>query len=108
VSDRTAIVVAIIGIVVPFFTLIGAAVRWVWVEIRGWLKRNEDRFAAIEAELEECRQREVESRERRMAQLTVIELLWLKVRELDPGAEVLKRAEHLLDKLRQGNRLSGD
>lgn len=100
-SDRAAIITAIIAIVIPLITALGAAVRWVWNKI-------ETRFAAIEDQLEECRQREAESRERRAAQLTVIELLWLKVRELDPGAEVLKRAEQLLDKLKAGNSPKGD
>ena len=94
-TDHTAIITAIIGIVIPLLTLIGAGVRWLWNKV-------EARFTSIEAQLEECRRREIESRERRAAQLTVIELLWLKVRELDPGAEVLKRAEVLLDKLKEG------
>jgi hypothetical protein len=92
-TDHAAIITAIIGIAVPLLTLIGAGVRWLWNKV-------EARFTSIEAQLEECRKREAESRERRAAQLTVIELLWLKVRELDPGAEVLKRAEALLDKLK--------
>lgn len=80
---------------------IGAGVKFIWDKI-------EARFTKIEAELAECRAREVaaiqrdaDSRERRAKQITVIELLWQKVKELDPGAAVLDRAKHLLDELKE-------
>lgn len=82
-------------------TIVGAGGRFVWNKI-------EARFMSIENELQECRRREIESlkreadsRERRTIQITVIELLWMKVKELDPSAHVLDRAKHLLDELKQ-------
>lgn len=82
-------------------TIVGAGARFTWNKI-------EARFTKIEVELNECRkretaslQREADSRVRRAMQITVIELLWLKVKELDPGAVVLERAKHLLDELKR-------
>jgi chromosome condensin MukBEF ATPase and DNA-binding subunit MukB len=75
-------------------TALGAAGKFVWDKI-------ERRFVGIEEQLDECRQRERESHERRAIQLTVIELLWLKIKEFDPTAPVLLRAKHLLDDLRK-------
>lgn len=82
-------------------TIVGAGSRFVWNKI-------EARFTKIESELQECRaresaslQREADSRVRRQMQITVIELLWLKVKELDPGAVVLERAKHILDELKR-------
>lgn len=80
---------------------IGGGVKFIWAKI-------EARFTKIEAELIECRKREVaaaardaDNRERRAKQLTVIELLWQKVKDMDPTAAVLDRAKHLLDELRE-------
>lgn len=81
--------------------MLGGGVKFLWVKI-------EARFSKIETELEDCRRRErealvreAESRERRAIQITVIELLWLKVKEIDPAAHVLDRAKHLLDELKE-------
>lgn len=83
----------------------GGAIRFVWnkIEKRAVAQEtaNELRFIRIERDLAECRKREVESQERRAIQLTVIELLWAKVKEFDPSAHVLDRAKHLLDELKQ-------
>jgi Na+-translocating ferredoxin:NAD+ oxidoreductase RnfC subunit len=80
---------------------IGAGVKFIWDKI-------EARFTKIEAELAECRarelmavKREADSRERRAKQITVIELLWQKVKDIDPSAAVLDRAKHLLDELKE-------
>lgn len=82
-------------------TVIGGGMKFVWNKL-------EARFAKIEKELAECRrremasiQREADSRVRRAKQITVIELLWQKVKELDPTAVVLERAKHLLDELKE-------
>lgn len=82
-------------------TVVGGGIKFVWNKL-------EARFAKIEKELEECRRREVaslrreaESNVRRAKQITVIELLWQKVKELDPAAAVLDRAKHLLDELKE-------
>lgn len=75
--------------------------KFIWAKI-------EARFTKIETELAECRaresaaaQRDADNRERRAKQLTVIELLWQKVKDLDPRAPVLDRAKHLLDELKE-------
>lgn len=80
---------------------IGGGIRFVWNKL-------ETRFTNIEKELAECRarellaiKREADSRERRAKQITVIELLWQKVKDLDPRAQVLDRAKHLLDELKE-------
>lgn len=80
---------------------IGGGIRFVWNKL-------EARFTNIEKELAECRarellaiKREADSRERRAKQITVIELLWQKVKDLDPRAQVLDRAKHLLDELKE-------
>lgn len=82
-------------------TVIGGGVKFVWNKL-------EARFAKIEKELAECRarevaalQREADSRVRRAKQITVIELLWQKVKEFDPAAGVLDRAKHILDELKE-------
>lgn len=82
-------------------TVVGGGIKFIWNKL-------EARFAKIEKELEECRRREhasikreADSRVRREKQITVIELLWQKVREFDPTAAVLDRAKHLLDELKE-------
>lgn len=82
-------------------TVIGAGAKFIWNKI-------EARFERIEKELAECRkretaamEREADSRERRVMQIMVIELLWAKVKEIAPGADVLERAKHILDELKQ-------
>ncbi len=83
----------------------GGAIAFIWnkIEKRAVAReaKNETRFARIEGDLAECRRREEESQQRRAIQLTVIELLWAKVKEFDPSAPVLERAKHLLDELKQ-------
>ena len=82
-------------------TIFGGGAKFIWNKI-------EARFERIEKELAECRKRETaamareaDSRERRAMQITVIELLWAKVKEIAPGADVLERAKHILDELKQ-------
>lgn len=89
-------------------TVIGAGIKFVWNKIEARFQKSEARFELIEKELAECRKREVagmareaDSRERRAMQITVIELLWAKVKEMDPTAGVLERAKHILDELKQ-------
>lgn len=72
---------------------IGAGCRFVW-------KKVEARFAAIEAELVHCRNRERADQERRAIQLSVIEILWQEVERVTPDSFVLRRAGKLLDGLR--------
>lgn len=76
---------------------VGAAVAFIWNKV-------EKRFTLIEQQLEECEQRERDGQERRIAQLTVIELLWQEVKRLAPDAYVLERAKKLLDDLKTLNR----
>jgi hypothetical protein len=80
-------------IAVSALTPLGAAIGFVWVKV-------EKRFGAIDTALAECRDRERESLTRRSVQLTVIELLWQEVRRYAPDSDVLRRAKHLLDELK--------
>lgn len=98
-SGASEIITAVVGSG-GVLTIVATGGKFVWNKI-------EARFVHIESELQECRRRETQSlkreadsRERRAIQITVIELLWLKVKELDPGAHVLDRAKHLLDELK--------
>lgn len=82
-------------------TVLGAGAKFIWNKI-------EARFERIEKELAECRkretaamEREADNREHRVMQIMVIELLWAKVKEMDPTAGVLERAKHILDELKQ-------
>lgn len=86
---------AIITALVALLTALGGAGRFVWLRI-------EKRFVAIEAELAECKARELVSHERRAKHLIVIELLWREVERLSRKGdnEVLTRAKHLLDELK--------
>jgi hypothetical protein len=79
---------------VGVLTAAGAAARFLWDKI-------ERRFERIEADLAECRKREIDSQERRGVQLTVIELLWREVERALPDSPVLARAKHLLDDLKK-------
>lgn len=71
----------------------GATGKFVWDKL-------ERRFEAIDQALDECRQRELASQERRGVQLTVIELLWQEVKRHVPDSPVLVRAGRLLDDLK--------
>jgi len=87
-------IITAVGGLGALLTVIGSGVAFVWNKV-------EARFTSIETKLDECERRELDSTERRATLLTVIELLWGKVREFDPEADVLGRAKDLLDKLKR-------
>lgn len=89
-TDWAAIIVAVGGVL----GALGGGIRFVW-------NKFEARFQKIEAQLEECHQREQAHHERRAVQLTVIELLWQEVKRLAPDTPVLDRAKRLLDGLKK-------
>jgi len=86
-------ILAVIGGVIALLTTFGGGIVFVWNKV-------EARLQAIERKLEECERREIDSMESRATMLTVIELLWARVRQTDPNAEVLDRVQKLLDKLK--------
>jgi hypothetical protein len=97
-TDLAALITASIGVL----GALGGGIRFVWNKL-------EKRFAAIEAELAECRQREARGSARRSVQLTVIELLWQEVERLAPnGSKVLVRAKRLLEGLKDDLDTHGD
>lgn len=100
-SDIAGIIGALAAALVP----VGGGIAFVWNKIeaarRADDEKNEARFAHIEAQLEECHDRERLHQERRAVQLTVIELLWLEVKRLAPDAAVIDRAKRLLDGLKK-------
>lgn len=65
----------------------------------GWAKL-EKRFTDIEADLEECKARELQSANRRAAWLASIELLWQEVERLAPTSRALVRAKKLMDEIK--------
>ena len=79
----------------------GGGLHWVWSKVEARFRVLEAKVEAAEKALDECRQHEADSRERRAIQLIVIELLWSKIQELDPKAAVLARAKKLLDDLKE-------
>ena len=81
---------AAVGVSLP---TAGAGIAWIW-------NRIDKRFRAIDLELEKCRDREVESIERRGIQLAVIELLWAELVRIAPQTPVLTRGKKLLDQLK--------
>lgn len=83
-------VVAVTGI----STLLGGAIGFVWNKI-------ERRFDEFDDKLEQCHSREMDSQERGVRLLTVIELLFQEVARLSPDAPVLKRARRLLENLKE-------
>ena len=90
-------IAGIITAIVAALTTLGAAGKFIWDKI-------EARFQAIDAELDHCRTRETKSIERRMVQLSVIEILWQEVVRHAPSSPALGRAKHLLDDLKQKDR----
>lgn len=92
-SDFNGIVTAIFG-GGGALACIGAGVKFIWDKV-------ENRFKAIEAELKQCRDREAETKAQAAGQLTVIELLWLALKQVDPGNSALKRGKKLLDDLKE-------
>lgn len=76
---------------------LGAGVKFIWDKV-------DTRLKAIEAELRECRKRETAAKVRAATQLTVIELLWMALKAVDPSSEALKRGKKLLDDLKQEER----
>lgn len=81
---------AALGVTLP---TVGGGIAWIW-------NRIDKRFRAIDLELENCRNREVESIERRGVQLAVIELLWAELMRIAPQTPVLARGKKLLDQLK--------
>lgn len=70
--------------------VVGGAVKFVWDKI-------EARFKSIEDQLAECRAREETSQERRATLGTVIELLWQELKRIAPDADILNRADKLME-----------
>lgn len=73
---------------------IGAGVKFIWDKV-------DARFKALEASVNECHEREQAAKDRSAKQLTVIELLWLALRQVDPSNDALKRSKKLLDDLKE-------
>lgn len=86
-SDTAALITAVV-------TPLGGAIAFVWIKI-------ETRFKSIEARLEECRLRELDSQRRSTVKLTVIELLWQEIERNGTDNPVLRRAKRLLDGLKR-------
>lgn len=72
---------------------VGGGIKFIWNKV-------EKRFQAIEAQLLECRTREVAAAEKASVKLIVIELLWQEVCRHNPTSPVLARAKKLLDDLK--------
>lgn len=89
-TATSEIITALVAAIIP----IGGGFAFVWNKL-------ERRFREIEVKLDECHAREIESQARRADQLTLIELLLQELRRHAPEAYVLKRAQRLLDDLRQ-------
>lgn len=79
----------------------GTGIKFLWDKI-------EKRFTLIEDELKKCQERELKTKDHRAVHLTVIELIWAELRRFDPQSAVLERAKHLLDDLKEKNRLDLD
>jgi hypothetical protein len=94
--NNAAEVIAAIGGLAGLVATLGGGAAFIWNKV-------EARFTKIEGKLAACEKREDESHERRATLLIVIELLWAKVKDLDPDADVLGRAKDLLDKLKRSN-----
>lgn len=93
---------AIIGAIATLLTVIGGALRFLYLKL-------ERRFTDIEAQLEACRRREMAATRINSTQLTVIELLWSEVKRIQPRSNALQRAHKLLEDLKaqtmQGERI---
>lgn len=83
----------IITAFVALITAIGAAARFIWNKV-------EARFALVEVELGECRAGRAADTDRRAVQLTVIELLWMELKRLQPNNGALSRSSKLLEELK--------
>ena len=94
-ADTAGIIAAISGSS-GVLVAVGTTGRFVWNKI-------ERRFAAIDAELDECRKREKASQDRRIVHTTVIELMWQEIKRLSGNRKnaTLSRAEKLLAALKQ-------
>lgn len=86
------IATAFVAVVTP----LGGGVAWLWAQI-------DKRITGLENKVAACEAREDAGLERRSVQLTVIELLWQRLDQLEPGSAVLVRAKKLLDDLKVKN-----
>ena len=93
-------VAAIIMAIVAALGSLGAAFKFVWDKI-------EARFDAMQEQLDHCNVRDIENRDRRAVQLSVIELLWQEVLRHAPDSPVLARAKSLLEDLKRENNRDG-
>jgi hypothetical protein len=84
---------AIIGAIASLLTILGGALRFLWIKIA-------QRFDQIEDQLEACREREAASMRINATQLTVIELIWNDLKKLQPKSGTLARAHKLLEDLK--------
>lgn len=81
---------------VAVLTPIGGGIAWLWAQI-------DKRITGLESKVAACEAREDAGMARRAVQLTVIELLWQRLDQLEPGSAVLVRAKKLLDDLKVKN-----
>lgn len=86
------IATAFVAVVTP----LGGGIAWIWSLI-------DRRITGLERKVEACEAREDAGMERRLVQLTVIEILWQRLDQLEPGSAVLARAKKLLDDLKVKN-----
>lgn len=87
-SEFAELIVAIVGT-----SGLGAAAKWVWVKL-------EKRFTDIEADLKECKERELHAAERRETWRATMELLWAELKRTSPKSPILARAKKLMDELK--------
>lgn len=86
-------ITAIAAAVVSLGGAIGAVGKFIW-------NRIEARFMAIEAALDECRERSDLSEKRRSVLITIIELLKQEFRHHLPESMALSRTDELMDEYR--------
>jgi hypothetical protein len=79
---------------VTFLAPLGGAIAFVWSKV-------EARFAAIEAKLEACQEREDASLKGRGVLIAVTELLWQEVKRIAPRSPTLTRSRRLLDEIHE-------
>src|SRR3546814_5482677 len=85
--------------VVAVLTPLGGGVAWIWAQI-------DKRITGLEGKVAACEAREDDGLKRRMVQLTVIEILWQRLDQPEPGSPVLARSEEHTSELQSLMRIS--
>lgn len=73
--------------------VLGGAISFLWARVEFTNRKTKQ-------SLVKCEQREANSKERHLKQLTIIELLWQEIERLVPDALVLRRAKTLLNDMK--------